>query len=202
MATRKAILAVVARFAGAYPIINRDDAAIKQARLNGYERTFADLEDDVLMAAVEQLVAERDSEYPPSEGQVRNRALAMLDKATGTEPIDEYEAWGIVQRCIGALGFVDTTHEQITAWLTARHAAKGATIAEAIRRIGWRDLCMCDTDDAQIMRAQFRDTVKAIQRREMEDRKTTPAVRSIMQQIAAQMDASRPRVLPAKEGEK
>lgn len=199
MATRKAILAVVARFAGAYPIINRDDDGVKRARLDGYEQTFADLSDELLMAAVNQLIAERDREYPPSEGQIRNRALAMLDKATGAEPIDEYEAWGMVQRCIGALGYTDTTHEQITAWLTARHAAKGTVIAEAIRRIGWRDLCLCDESDLSILRAQFRDTVKAIQRREMEDRKTTPAVRSIMQQIAAQMDASRPRVL--KEGE-
>jgi hypothetical protein len=201
MATRKAILAVVARFAGAYPIINRDDDSVKRARLDGYEHTFADLSDELLMAAVNQLVAERDSEYPPSEGQIRNRALAMLDKATGAEPIDEYEAWGIVQRCIGALGYVGTEHEQITAWLTTRHAAKGAVIAEAIRRIGWRDLCLCEEGDLSILRAQFRDTVKAIQRREMEDRKTLPAVREIMQQIAARMDINAPR-LPAKEGEK
>jgi hypothetical protein len=202
MATDKAVLSVVARFAGAYPQINRDPRDVKEQRLRGYQKTFADLDDDLLIAAVEQLVAERTSDWPPSEGAIREQALRLRDRATQTDPIDEYEAWGALSRCISALGYQFTTDEQIKAFLTRNYGEnKANVIAEAIRRMGWRDLCMADEDTISTVRAQFRNCVAAIQRREIEDRKTLPAVRTIMQQIAARMDMNAPRALPA-QGEK
>ena len=160
MATEKTILVALSLLSGAYPLLNRDGDDVKAARLRTFREVFADLDDDVLIAATRQLIAERDSDFAPSVGSIRNKALRLIAQATQSEPIDEYKAWGIVQRCIGALGYEDTTQTAISMWLVQRHGeSTGATIAEAIRRIGWRDLCMTDEDDLAILRAQFRNCV-------------------------------------------
>ena len=195
MATEKTILVALSLLSGAYPLLNRDGDDVKAARLRTFREVFADLDDDVLIAATRQLIAERDSDFAPSVGSIRNKALRLIAQATQSEPIDEYKAWGIVQRCIGAVGYEDTTQTAISMWLVQRHGeSTGATIAEAIRRIGWRDLCMTDEDDLAILRAQFRNCVTAIQTRESEDRKTLPAVREVMRGIAARMDIHAPRL--------
>ncbi len=202
MASDKTILSVAALLIGAYPMIAKDSDEIRQARLRTMRDTFGDLEDELLIAATRQVIAERDSDFAPSVGTLRTKAIALRTQVLEGESVDEYEAWGMVQDAIRGLGFWGTTEAQILAFLSKRYSdGKAKVVVQAIGRIGWRDLCMADEDTLPIVRAQFRNTVINIQRREAEDRKTLPAVREIMQQLAGRLDISTPRALPS-QGDK
>lgn len=191
MASDRAIQAVIAAFAGAYPIINRDPADVKAARLMVYRKRFADLADDELEAAVMQLVDEREGDYPPSPGAVRQCALRLREMASGEEEVDEYEAWSLVSFAArSACGFNSTPDER-RAWFIQRAGQfKGELVYRAAERLGWRDLCLGDSDDEPIRRAQFRDLVRAMQKRERETRRMAPDVRAILVQIASRMDTN------------
>lgn len=198
MATDAAVARVLVLFAGAYPIINRDPDDVKRARLSVLQMTLRDVDDDVLQAAVIALIGERVSEYPPSPGAIRQRAMQMRERAAGEDEIDEYEAWGMVQQVIGALGGQSSTDE-IRAYLTRKHGDyKGGIVTDAIARFGWRDLCYGDNENDGVRRAQFRDTVKALQARSREDRRMQPQVRDVLARLAQSLDANTPRQLEGK----
>jgi hypothetical protein len=191
MASDRAIQSVVAAFAGAYPITNRDPVDVKAARLLQYKRSFADLTDGELDAAVQQIINERTSDYPPSPGAVRECAMRLREMATGEEEVDEYEAWSLVSLAArSALGFASAPDER-RAWFVGRAGEhKGEVVYRAAERLGWRDICLGDSDDEPIRRAQFRDLVKAMQRRDREARRMSPVVREAIAQIASRMDVN------------
>lgn len=194
MASDRAIQSVVAAFAGAYPVINRDAMDVKAARVMVYRKSFADLNDDELDAAVMQLIDERESEYPPSPGAVRQCALRLREMACGEEEVDEYEAWNLVSSAASAVGF-RSAQDARRAWFIQRAGEhKGDLVFRAAERLGWRDLCLGDSDDEPIRRAQFRDLVRAMQRRERETRRMSPAVKVVLVQIARRMDVNAPRL--------
>jgi hypothetical protein len=174
-------------------MLQRDPESVGSARLNVFKAVFADLDDAALKAGTLQLIADRASAFAPSAGELRAKALAIADQAAGTVAIDEYEAWSLAQRAASTLGR-DTQLENVRAWIERNSNAHTAQIvAEAIRRIGWQTICNDDEGNANTLRAQFRDSVKAIQARAQVDRRTLPQVRQITQALAARLDASTPR---------
>lgn len=193
MASEQSILEVNALLMAAYPLMQRDTDQMTADRLRVFRAIFADLDDAALKAGTLQLIADRASAFAPSAGELRAKALAIAEQAAGVVAIDEYEAWSLAQRAASTLGR-DTPLEQVRVWIELRSNAHTAGIvAEAIRRIGWQTICNDDEGNANTLRAQFRDSVKAIQARAQTDRRTLPQVRQITQALAAQLDASAPR---------
>lgn len=193
MASETTILEVNALLMAAYPLMQRDTDQMTADRLRVFRAIFADLDDAALKAGTLQLIADRASAFAPSAGELRAKALAIADQAAGTVAIDEYEAWSLAQRAASTLGR-DASIDDVRAYILRKSNYYTAQIVTtAIRRIGWQTICNDDDGNANTLRAQFRDSVKAIQARERVDRQTLPQVRQITQALAAQLDASRPR---------
>lgn len=194
MASEQTILEVNGLLMAAYPIMQRDTDQMNAARLRVFRAVFADVDDAALKAGTLQLIADRASAFAPSAGELRAKALAIADAAAGTESIDEYEAWGLVSTAMSTPGR-DATADELRAYFIRRAGEyRGALIAQACGRIGWREMCLADTSDGlNTLRAQFRNCLAQLQTRERTDRQTLPRVRQITQALAAKLDAARPR---------
>jgi hypothetical protein len=79
-------------------------------------------------------------------------------------------------------------------------------VLKIIERMGWRDICNCDEDQLNTLRAQFRGAWDAEQARERERQLMTPAVRDVVSALADRMDMNRvlskPRAAELTDGER
>lgn len=189
MATDKTILEAVAYLMASYPLMQRDTEETKGMRLKVCRDQWGDIDDALLLAAVKQTVSERESEYPPAIGLIRNKALALANHARGT--IDAMTAWGAVMSAARGIGR-DATKDELRGYFS-RHlsAAASDAVMVIVGRMGWRDICNCDEDQLNTLRAQFRGAWDTEQARERERNLMTPAVRDVVKSIAQGMDVNR-----------
>ena len=189
MATDKTILEAVAYLMASYPLMQRDTEETKGMRLKVCRDQWGDIDDTLLLAAVKQTVSERESEYPPAIGLIRNKALSLANHARGT--IDAMTAWGVVMSAARGIGR-DATKDELRNYFS-RHlsAAASDAVIVIVGRMGWRDICNCDEDQLNTLRAQFRGAWDTEQARERERNLMTPAVRDVVQSLAQGMDMNR-----------
>lgn len=114
---------------------------------------FLDVEDlpyDVAESALRAL-ARDGREWPPTGGQIRAKAVELVR----SDP-DHGRAWELVRAAVRRFG----TYAQADAmdWL----AEQSPATARAVARFGWRELCLYDITDEQVVRAQFRDVYNAV----------------------------------------
>mgnify|MGYP001244607426 CR=1 FL=1 len=100
---------------------------------------LSDLPDDLLTVAVKNHI-ER-SQWLPSIAEIRASAVSLMRQASPARQ-SASEAWGDVKRAIGRIGYVGSPE------------FSNPATAAAVRRMGWRDICMDDGPEG-VIRAQF-----------------------------------------------
>lgn len=176
-------------------MIHADDATLK-LRNQQYARSLADVPDDLLDAAVEQLIA--DSEFFPSVAAIRKRAFGLQRHAEGGD-VDPNEIFGIVMAMAGARGR-DASETERRAYLADRLPERVVDIAmAAIKAFQWHVICNEDISRIDTLRAQWRNTVNAIQARKDDMATMTPAVRGFIADLAQKLTADRARLQAPRE---
>lgn len=128
---------------------------------------YVDDLDDLPAEAVVQAITEcrRTGEFFPTLAAIRTRAVEVVG---GEFFVDPEVAWGEVRRNAERFGVSGT---RVTWAPDGEHAVEvrmewsSPLIAEAVESIGWRDICLVDDKQLNTIRAQFRDSLSAIQRR-------------------------------------
>lgn len=178
-------------------MIHADDATLK-LRNQQYAKSLADVPDDLLDAAVEQLIAE--SEFFPSVAAIRKRAFSLQRHAEGGD-VDPNEVFGIVMRMASARGR-DASEEQRRAYLADRLPERVVSIAMlTIAAFQWHVICNADESRLDTLRAQWRGTFNAIQARRDDVAAMSPAVRGFIGDLAAKLTAERARLAAPREDE-
>lgn len=141
------------------------NAKVTGEQLDIYAEELADLPDHYVVQAI--LECARTQTFFPSLSEIRNRVTQIAGESV---LVDAEAAWGEVLREIRRVG----AEGKRTAWIDG----KSVTIAErqfsspmierAVEAVGWKDICLTETDDLPTLRAQFRDALRAIQRREVD----------------------------------
>lgn len=123
-----------------------------------------DLPEDVVIRAIEECA--KTGTFFPALAEIRNRVIAIIGESVIVDP---EAAWGAVRREARRVGFNrppiwhnGTMHDAPTPEFGS------PMVAQAVEAIGWRDICLVDDDDVPTIRAQFRDALRAIQRREVD----------------------------------
>lgn len=164
MATRDQVMKVCGVMAAAYPGFN-----LRAETIAVYAELLADLDTDTLAVAAKQAVAE--SKFFPTVAELRERVIAMNKRAGGAPTAEE--AWREVLNAFGRTACTDPQPK-------FSHAA----IDETVRRIGWRDIGMCQEDDVRILFAQFRTTYDRLIERAVDDMRMLPQTREIVSKLA------------------
>ena len=123
---------------------------IEDGTLAGWYRDVEDIPFDVAEAALRAL-ARDGREWPPTGGQIRAKAVELAR----SDP-DHGRAWELVRESVRRFG----SYAQADAleWLADHSPA----VARAVTRFGYRELCSYDLADENTVRAQFRETYKAL----------------------------------------
>lgn len=116
-------------------------------RLDFYVEMLQDIPAEALSKTVRQIIYT--SKFLPSIAEIRSCAIDTVKVESGTKEPDAEEAWGEVQRAIRAVGYMETP------------SFSNPVVADAVRSLGWQDICTTPADDTGILRAQFRRAYEA-----------------------------------------
>lgn len=154
------------------------DEGMPPERLRAYALVLADLEPDVLQAAVAQCLST--CRFFPKPAEIRQAAVSLKTRARGLPSAGE--AWAELVEQIERVGHYN------------QPTFSNPQIEQALRHIGgWSVVCLSENPQAD--RARFLQAYEALERRELEDGLMLPAVR---QQVAALADRlASSRRLPA-----
>ncbi|MGE1061222.1 hypothetical protein NXG27_01035 [Megasphaera paucivorans] len=120
--------------------------SLSKSQMKFYADMLRDIHPVVLDKAIKKLICT--SKFLPTVAEIRETAEKMITKVNGTRQKDMNEAWEEVM-------------EQVRICFVYQ-APKFSTpeIAETVKSMGWRNLCMMETRQSSTYRAQFRDTYK------------------------------------------
>ena len=156
-----------------------------------YAKHLSDIDDDLLTQAAEQIIME--SSWFPTVAQIREKAHAILRASEGGQ-IDPHEAFGIVMDMARTKGR-DLDEEGRRKWLGHRLPKRAVDLClHCIKSFGWANLCNHDTDKLDTPRAQWRTTFLAIQQRQDDFAKLSPATKDYIAKLADGFRADRPRL--------
>lgn len=125
-----------------------------------------DLDAEVATAALRKWV--NTEKFPPAVSEIRK-----LAKEIQGGPVPSWgDGWQEVSRAISRYGYMRETE--------ALESMSPVT-QEAVRRIGWRDLCFSENPEA--IRAQFRQVYETCAKREEEDRNLPPSLKAMIYNI-------------------
>lgn len=140
MATPSSISKELRRMLAAYPQhAAKLDATQIAAMLEVWLEDLADLPDDLLIASCRNH-RER-SQWLPSIAEIRASAVSLMRQASPANQIAG-EAWGDVKQAIASVGYYSLPQFDNPA------------TAAAVRRMGWREICLDDGPEG-VIRAQF-----------------------------------------------
>lgn len=180
MATRDDVFKVCQVMAAAYP-----NFVLRKDTIDIYSDLLADIETGVLGVAARQAIAE--SKFFPTVAELRERVVAMHKSASRVP--DAEAAW---REVLGAFAH--------TSCIEAQPKFSHPVIDEAVRRIGWRDIGMCDSDNLRTLFAQFRNTYNTLIERATTEIRTLPKTQAVIDEIARRMDMNRMLLSPGKDG--
>lgn len=136
------------------------DAAV----LDIYVEDLADLPTDQVVQAIREL--RKSVVFFPAIGEIRSRVVHIV---AGAILVDPEASWAEVMRQVkrvGAAGSV--SYFDRGEWHTISRQFSSPMVERAVEQIGWAEICMADVEKMGTIRAQFRDALKAIQRREVD----------------------------------
>lgn len=195
MATDKGIIAISGMLSAAYPTMSRETNEQLVNRLKIMRDILGDIEDDTLAAGVRQLIADRDSEWCPSVGEIRGAALRLIEHAKGDAEIDAGTAW---RQCGQWLSFAIGSYGGAE-WRKGYEQHVHLLAIQAIERYGTRRFVRRLEAEEMADFAQFRGIFESLQKRTKETAHMLPSVRDQIAKIAAQLaDAKRPQLQGAK----
>ena len=130
---------------------------------------YDDLKDipvEVLTASLKKWVATE--KWPPTIADLRAGANELV---SGALP-DWGDGWMEVRKAVSRWGYMQK-----------EEALKGMSPAtrQAVERIGWQ--AICESENPDVIRAQFRQAFEACARREAEERNYSPELRSFIQNL-------------------
>lgn len=134
----------LAVLAVAYPSLADDKAA---ARVNLWAALFADEPYQLVYTAAQHYIVTDTKGFPPTIGKLKEICHTLTDAGHN----DWSDGWGQVRKAISRYGVWDTA---------AAMESLDETTAEAVRRIGWEDIC--SSQNIETTRAQFRQTFELI----------------------------------------
>ena len=138
---------------------------IDLGRLRAYDLMLAHFPGDVLAAAA-QLHASR-NDFFPKPAQLMRAAVEIMGTAGGGNGApDPYAAWESLQAEIRRVGYLGTPRFESPA------------LAEAVKRLGWRQLCLSDNPVSE--RARFLDCYRRIVESEVQQALMPPAVQKLI----------------------
>lgn len=166
MATPEVIRTQLKRMLAALPqhAAKLSDAQIVDM-LEVWQEDLADLDDALLVAACRNH-RER-SQWLPSIAEIRASAVSLMRQASPANQIAG-EAWGDVKQAIASVGYYSLPQ-----------FGNPATAA-AVRRMGWREICLDDGPEG-VIRAQFERMYNAEIERMEGKVQQSPAVRAFVE---------------------
>lgn len=163
MATPRDIAELVAVISAAYPNFNPTEATNEI-----YYQTLKDLPADLLKAATMQAIAEAGRKFAPSVGEIRGMVLDIRKAASGVP--SSYQAWGEVRQAIIDVGSYRNPE------------FSNEFVAEAVRVMGWRNLCLSGNEVAD--RAHFEKIYTQLVERAEADANRLPQVKGYIESQA------------------
>jgi len=136
--------------------------------VKAWHKMLEDIDITVLNAALQKWVATE--KWPPTVAEMRT---ACTEATRGKLP-DWGEAWAEVSQAIRRFGYCRPNEALESLSPTARAAAN---------RIGWQQIC--ESENPEAIRAQFRQVYEISQQREAETRQLPPALRDTLAKIGA-----------------
>lgn len=125
-----------------------------------------DISSEVLTAALKKWVVTE--KWPPTIADLRG---ACDEVVNGDRPGWDV-GWMEVQHAVRRYGFMQPKEAM---------AAMGEITQEAIRRIGWTNIC--ESENPEALRAQFRQVYEICEKRTAGDRKLPPVLRDTIRRI-------------------
>ncbi len=125
-----------------------------------------DLDYNALTTTLAKWVATQ--KWPPTIAELRE----MCSEVTEGKLPDWGEGWSEVSKAVRRYGFM-RPEEALE--------SMSPTTREAVRRIGWMEICNSENTDT--LRAQFRQVYEIVSKRTVEDRKIPEALKETIQQI-------------------
>lgn len=109
---------------------------------------FKEYSQNDFWTAIKHVIKSKDNGFPPTPGEVQ-AALSKLNPAEASGILDEGSAWGIVIEAVKKYG---SYREEL-----AIHALDEAYpgLGEAVRRLGYKSLCLSTPDDYTTLRVQL-----------------------------------------------
>lgn len=130
------------------------------------ELWFLELRDIPFEIATAMLRKWADTEkWPPSIAEVRKMCAEL---SAGKLP-DWSDAWAEVTKAIGKYGYIDEE---------GALDSMSPLTQTAVEKIGWRAICQSENPDT--IRAQFRQVFQIYANREIEDRQLTPELKQVI----------------------
>ena len=182
MATEANIKAQLKRILAAYPqhTAKLTDSQIADM-VDVWLEDLADLPDDLLIASCRNH-RER-SQWLPSIAEIRASAVSLMRQASPANQIAG-EAWGDVKQAIASVGYYSLPQFDNPA------------TAAAVRRMGWREICLDDGPEG-VIRAQFERMYNA----EIERMEGKVQQSATVREFVAAMTAPANGQLPAPEAQ-
>lgn len=178
----KLLLFLAAAYPGRFQVVNLpgpDGESVSTA--NVFQEVLADVPFEAVRVAARQYVAEG-HEYPPSAGQLRKLALALV---TPSAPAWA-DAWEEIKRQISLVGSYGAP------------VFSHPLVAQAVKAYGWKDVCAMEIGDSAAF-AQLRNIYEGYARRAETEARYLPDVRAVAAQhgtLQALPEPTRP-ALPA-----
>jgi len=170
--------------------IKADDGVLK-LRNQTYANALNDIDEDLLTAAVDQLIAE--SDFFPSIAAIRKQAASITRYSEGGD-VDPNEVFGIVLMLAAARGR-DSTEAERRKYLAEKLPTRIVDITMmGIQAFGWQTICNEPLERMDTMRAQWRNMYNAIQTRRDDLSAMTPAVRGFISDLAQKLSIDRARL--------
>lgn len=129
-----------------------------------YAEDLGDLPADQVVQAIREL--RKSSVFFPALAEIRNRVVQIV---AGAVLVDPEASWAEVMAQVKRVGTAGSiTYFDRGEMRTITRQFSSPMIERAVQQIGWAEICGAQVENMGTIRAQFRDALKAIQRREVD----------------------------------
>jgi len=144
--------------------VSKNARDVDAAVLDIYVEDLADLPTEQVAQAIREL--RKSVVFFPAIGEIRNRVVQII---AGAILVDPEACWAEVLREIKRVGTAGTvTYFMDGEMRTITRQFSSPMIERAVQQIGWAEICGAQVENMGTIRAQFREAIKAIQRREID----------------------------------
>lgn len=133
-----------------------------------WEKMLEDVPEEVAEAALLKVLTT--ARYFPTIAEL----LEAVHDLTTTPDVSAFEAWGEVQRAIGAYGYPRPAEAM---------ASMSPRTAVVVKQFGWETICMTSMDDVPTLRAQFFRAHTTMAERQKQDALLPAGIRESLKQI-------------------